>query len=341
MKSKERVAKAVAFKQPDVTPVDYWVLPAAYLKYGTALFDLLKKYPKDFADGEQPGAPYTPPPNYRKGDYTDRFGSLWHQDQDGFLGQISKFPLSDPDSLKTYGFPGPEDGETSLQDIRDLISMPANADKFICADFIRTFERMHFLRGMENLLMDMAYGKDEFFELLDRVVEWNISHLRLVLDELGGRIGGVWFSDDWGSQNSLLISPAMWRKFFKPRYAKMFEVVKKQQKAVFFHSDGFIMDVIEDFIELGVDALNCQINLLGAERLAERFAGRITFHTDLDRQHVQPFGSPADVKNLIRDVTRNLGGRGGGLILCAEIGPDMPFENIRALVEGFNESRMR
>lgn len=336
MTSRELVKKTIKFERTDLIPVDLWILPATYIKYGKKLFNLLKEYPKDFVDMmDLQEENFILPPSHRKGDYIDCFGCLWHQEFDGFLGQIVKHPLEDMQSLDTYKFPPKEEGEITLEQIKKVIPKNRIEKKYFCADFIRTYERMCFLRGMENLLMDLAYQTKEFFTLLDKVVAWNISHLELVLEECGEDIDGIWFSDDWGSQSSLLISPSTWRKIFKPNYKKMFDVVKKYNKNVLFHSDGYILDIIDDLIELGVDVLNCQIKLLDAKILSKKFGGKITFHTDLDRQNILPYGTEEDIKNHIKDVIENLGKYSGGLILNAEIGPDMPYKNIVLLLEEF------
>lgn len=337
MTSKERVKKTIKFEKPDIIPIDYWILPATYIKYGKKIFELLKKHPKDFPDMlDIQEHNFVLPLSHKKGDYIDCFGCIWYQEYDGFLGQIIKHPLEDLDNLKNYKFPEVEDGEITLPQIKDAILKFKKQEKYLGIDFIRTFERMHFLRGMENLLMDMAYQKEDFFILRDLVVNWNVSHLKLVLKE---DIDGIWFSDDWGGQNSLLINPQMWRKFFKPSYKKMFNLVKKYNKDIFFHSDGYIIDIIDDLIEIGVNVLNCQIKLLDEKILSEKFGGRITFHTDLDRQNILPYGTKGDIKNHIEDTIESLGKFKGGLILNAEIGPDVPYENIKVLFGEFERVR--
>lgn len=341
MTSRERVQRAITFGGPDMIPLDCWVLPASFSRHGKKLFDLLKAYPKDIAAAGPLDENNFIPPSYRKGDYTDAFGCLWHQEFDGFLGKIVKCPIESADDFARYEFPGVamlEDG-VSLGDVKRHVAEHRSEGKFFIADFVRTFERMHFMRGMENLLIDMAMGNELFFTLLDKVVEWNIAHVSHVLDEMGGLADAVWFSDDWGTQNSLLINPTAWRKIFKPRYKQMFDVVKSRGKSVMFHSDGFIMDIIGDLNEIGCDAVNCQIELMGAKRLAEQFGGGIAFHTDLDRQNILPFGSPSDIKNHVFNTVEHLGKFDGGLILSSEIGPDMPFENIEALFSAFDEAR--
>ncbi|HOO56876.1 MAG TPA: uroporphyrinogen decarboxylase family protein [bacterium] len=333
MTSREIVDSAVNFRGPERIPIDYWILPATHLKYGGELAALLAEFPKDFPDHMEPEPDGALPPSHRKGVYTDCFGAVWTQEQEGILGQVLTPPLGDWKALGEHPFPDPSDGEITLQQLKSITARSVRENKYTCVDFIRTFERMHFLRGMQNLLMDMALGEKEYLILLDRVAEWNTAHLRIVLDELHDDIDGIWFSDDWGAQKSLFINPVKWREIFKPVYRKMFDVVKEYQKTIFFHSDGFILDIIDDFIEIGVDALNCQVKLMGEENLAERFGGKITFHTDLDRQHILPHGTTEDIRNHVQSVIKHLGKYSGGLILNAEIGPDVPFENIRTLLE--------
>jgi uroporphyrinogen decarboxylase len=335
MTSRERVKRAIRFEKPDLIPIDYWILPATILKYKEKLLNLFKKYPKDFPDNfDYQDFSINLPPSHKKGYFTDAFGCVWRNEYDGFMGQIEEHPLKNLEDIKNYKFPDYDSGEITLKQIKENINKWREKNKYLCCDFIRTFERMHFLRGMENLLIDMAYEKEEFFILLERVVEWNMKHLELVLAE---DVDGIWFSDDWGTQNSLLINPETWRKIFKPYYKKMFDLVKKSNKDIFFHSDGYILEIIPDLIEIGADVLNCQIKLLNAKRLSERFGGKITFHTDFDRQNILPYGTKEDIREHIKDAVDNFGKYSGGLILNAEIGPDIPYQNIEILFEEFEK----
>jgi len=318
-------------------PVDYWILPGSYLKYGDAIFGLLEKYPKDFPESAE--RDNFLPPSHRKGLYKDAFGSVWRQEFDGCIGIVAEHPMSDWSALQTYSLPEITGGEITLEQTKNIIARHKTLEKYVCADFIRTFERLHFIRGMEDVMMDIATGSKDMFLFLERIVEWNIAHIKCVLDAAGDDIDGIWFSDDWGMQRSLLISPRKWREVFKPIYKRMFDFVKGSGKAVFLHSDGCITDIIDDLIELGVNALNCQIELMGAELLAERFGGRIAFHTDLDRQSILPFGTTAELRKHIEKIVAALGGYTGGLILNAEFGPDVPLENIRCVFETFDEIR--
>ena len=116
----------------------------------------------------------------------------------------------------------------------------------------------------------------------------------------------------------------------------MFSKVKSKGLHVWYHSDGDILEIIPDFIELGVDVLNCQASVIDLDQL-NKFAGKIAFRTDIDRQNVLPFVSPNKVKDYVFGLFHNLGTPYGGIIACGEISEDVPLENIKAMYEAFTE----
>ena len=116
----------------------------------------------------------------------------------------------------------------------------------------------------------------------------------------------------------------------------MFSKVKSRGLHVWFHSDGYILEIIPDLIELGVDVLNCQASVIGIKELS-KFAGKIAFRTDIDRQNVLPYVSPGEVKDYVFKLFHQLGTPNGGIIACGEISEDVPLENIKAMYEAFNE----
>jgi uroporphyrinogen decarboxylase len=116
----------------------------------------------------------------------------------------------------------------------------------------------------------------------------------------------------------------------------MFSKVKKQGLDVWFHSDGNILEIMPDIIELGVDVLNCQASVMDINEL-KKYAGKLAFRTDIDRQQVLPFVSPAEVKEYVFGLFHALGTPDGGIIACGEISEDVPLENIKAMYEAFTE----
>ena len=140
--------------------------------------------------------------------------------------------------------------------------------------------------------------------------------------------------DDFGSQSRPLMSLATWRRFFKPRWARVWRVFKEAGLPVIHHSCGHVTDLIPDMIDVGLDVLEPVQPVMDLAYLKREFGKQITFWGGIDTQHVLPYGTPEEVRSHASDVIRTLG-RGGGLIIAPsqEIMPDVPAANIVALVE--------
>jgi uroporphyrinogen decarboxylase len=323
MTSKERVIRAIKFQNPDRLPVDLWYPLATTLKYGNAFETLRKERDYDFER-----APFNDPTtderHFKKGSYTDSWGSLWMNHQDGIMGEVKKYPLDDYDKLVNYNSPiSLLDGKGFEETEQFIID---NNNKFILGGWISIFERMQFLRGTENLYMDLAEDCDELYEL--RQIVWDF-YKKYLSQWLKFDIDAVCFGDDYGSQTSLLISKKTFQKVFKPVYLDLFKMIKQSGKYIFFHSDGYIMELYDEFIEMGVDAINSQLFCMGVEKVAERFAGKICFWGEISRQDTLPYGTQDDIQMAADLMKKHLYVNGGGLIGQCEAGADVPFENIR------------
>jgi uroporphyrinogen decarboxylase len=336
MKSRERVRKAIHFDYPDRVPISHAILPAAQYKYGVDLNRIIEDVHEDFGWAFLPDMKSEDlPPLYRKGRNYDDFGTLWQVEDEGICGIPVRWPLEDWKDFDAFRWPEFDAGPPTTR----LYSghMEGENDEYYARGaWITFFEQMQQLRGMENLLLDLAYGSKKVYRLRDELLEFN---LRWIDNWLGYEYDGLHFADDWGSQNSLLISPDFWRQFFKPVYKKMFRRVTGAGMDVHFHSDGYIIDIIPDLLDIGVTVLNCQIPVIGMERLKKKFAGQVCFRTDLNRQGIMPFGTPDEVRKHILEIFDNLGSEKGGIIACGEIGPDTPIENIKTMYETFSSYR--
>jgi uroporphyrinogen decarboxylase len=336
MTSRERVRKAIRFDYPDRPPISHAILPSALLHHGDALRRILDSVREDFGWDYLPDLPLESfPPYYRKGRHADGFGVVWESSEDGEYGLPVEKPLSDWSRYEAFAWP---DFEVKAPTHRLYSGHMVGADPrwYSRGGWVTFFETMQELRGFEDLLADIAMGEGSAYALRDGMLAFN---LRLVDKFLALDYDGVHFADDWGTQTALMISPELWRSFFKPCYAKMFEKARLAGKDVHFHSDGYIIDIIPDLIDLGVSVINCQSNCMGNEEIGRRFKGRICFRTDIDRQKVMTFGKPAEVKRHIGELFRSLGSAKGGVIACGEIGRDTPLDNIRAMYEAFSDFR--
>lgn len=149
--------------------------------------------------------------------------------------------------------------------------------------------------------------------------------------------------DDFGTQRGMLIYPQIWRRIFKPRYARVFRELKELNPAIkiAYHSCGSIVPIIPDLIEIGLDILNpLQPRAAGMDGkiLKKKYGDRLSFFGAIDEQKVLPFKSPEEVKEEVRVKISDLA-PGGGYILAPahNIQPDTPLENIFAMYEAVNE----
>lgn len=329
MNSKERVVRTLRFENPDRIPVDLWYLPSTVIKYGQDLKVLMDKYPVDFASPDY-NDPTMGEEHFKKGSYTDKWGVGWLNLQEGIHPEAKFWPLEDYSKLDSYRppFETLDEGWDNIES-----SIKRNSNRFIIANTGNPFERMQFLRGTEKLYMDLAEGSNEVYRLRDMVFEF---YMERAIRWVRYDIDAIAIFDDWGSQNSLLISPAMWRSFFKPVYREIIDIGRQAGKFILFHSDGNIMEIYDDFIELGVDAINSQIWCIGVEAVASKFAGRITFWGEISRQDTLPYGKPSDISKAAEMMKSHLWVNGGGLIGQGEAGHDVPLENIEALLKCWN-----
>ena len=322
MTSRERVCRALRFETPDRIPRQLWVLPAAYLTHGWDLVECIQRYPADI----NPRQPILPelPLLYRKGTHVDEWGSTWFNLQDGMAGEVRIPAVAEWSALDRLK-PPPLDGLEAEFRQRSA-HCPDAFHSLVAGSF---FERLQYLRGTEKLYMDLVDQPPELTRLRDIVLEHLLDSIDIALR---CPCDAIQFADDWGSQRSLLISPTLWRDFFKPCYRMLFDRVHAAGKFVFMHSDGFILDLLEDWIELGVDALNCQVWLMQPEALTP-FRGRITFWGELDRQHLLPHGSPADIRHAVSTMVKTLSTPQGGLIGQSEIDGLTPLANVEAVLQ--------
>lgn len=163
------------------------------------------------------------------------------------------------------------------------------------------------------------------------------------LRELGDNVDIIKIGDDLGMQSGLLISPKMYREILKPIHADYIAFIKERTKAkVFFHTDGDVYDLVDDFVEIGIDILNPIQTSAGKmadlEGLKTRYGKRICFCGAIDTFRILPYGTPEQVRQEVRRVIQVLA-PGGGYLLAAvhTLLDEVPGENILAMVDAAEE----
>ena len=334
--SRERVKRALRFQHPDRVPRQLWHLPGVAMFRADELASMLVNYPSDFGApdahyGEAQRALGTPSV---VGVYVDEWGCPWTVGEPGVVGEVKEPPLGDWAALDRLMPPHEILKNADLSRVNESC---AQSELFILAGTtVRPFERMQFLRGTENLFMDLAYGVAEVWRLRDLVHEFFLQEIEMWVET---DVDAISFMDDWGSQQSLLISPKMWREIFKPLYADYSRLIHRAGKHVFMHSDGHISAIYPDLIEIGIEAINSQLFCMDFEELGQKYRGQITFWGEIDRQHLLPFGTPDEVKGAVQRVRRVLDDGTGGVIAQCEWGLDTPAENVAAVFDAWMEPK--
>lgn len=326
MTSRERVKKALCFDEVDRIPVENAFGGALQEKYPSDVSGLPYQYPAGKSWGE---------PN-RKGRRMDIWGCIWETGEDGVCGEVKESPLRDGwGGLKTFRPPFEILEKADLSSVNPAC---ATSEKFMIAKWEtmpNPFERMQHLRGTEQLYMDLAEMEPEIYQLRDMVHEYFMKQMELWCHT---DVDAVHISDDWGSQHSLLISPDLWRTFFKPLYKDYCQLAHSHGKLVLMHSDGYIMDIIPDLIEVGVHAVNAQIFCMPIEELAEKYAGKICFWGEIDRQRLLTFGTPQEVRAAVQRVARAfLKNKRTGVVGHCCWGKDHRAENVEAVFDEWSK----
>ncbi len=286
MTPRQVVAATVSFAGPDRLPRSF---PAPY--------------GNDFA-----GVGMTPSPDARPGNGTDEWGAVWENIGVCRLGEVKHFPIRDWRDFDPAKAPDItlESRWSQLAGARERAG-----DQYLLANGISLYERVHFLRGLENTWLDIYTNPDELRALIDLLVEMN---LHAIGRYAAAGADGYIFCDDWGLQDRLMISPEKWREFWKPAYARVYAAAKAAGLQTFLHSCGYILDILPDLVEIGLEVIQMdQQENMGLDRLAQ-FAGKIAFWCPVDIQATMCRGSLADIRAYCHRLVAKLGTPRGGFL---------------------------
>ncbi|MGQ9472544.1 MAG: uroporphyrinogen decarboxylase family protein [Candidatus Caldatribacteriaceae bacterium] len=328
MDERERIVRAISFEKTDLVPYHIDFTIPARLKMVEYLgdIDFEKRIGNHlaFVKAIAPGAFREVAPLYIQ----DEWGVVWNRTIDPDIGNPE--PILSRPSLSGYRFPDPEDP-------RRFLSIPPfveeNQRKFkLLRQTYTLFERAWSLRGMENLLSDFIVNPDFVEDLFDHITSFNVKVMEKALD-MG--LDGVYFGDDWGWQQGLIMGARLWRKFIKPRMAEMIAVAKKKGKETFLHCCGKVEEIFPDLVEIGLDVFNpFQPEVMDTFALKKKYYGRLCFFGGISIQRLLPFGTKEEVKKEVKRILQELGNGGGYIAAPSHALPkDIPCENILSMLE--------
>jgi uroporphyrinogen decarboxylase len=331
--SRERVTRCLRFEYPDRVPRDLWTLPWATNRFPETLETMRRRFPTDFGG---PANVYLPSSRtrgerYDAGEFTDEWGCKFINIQAGVHGEVKEPVLPNIADWQSVLPPHETLPEDRIH-ARDTVNRScAETDLFMkgaCCP--RPWERYQFLRGTAASMMDFMQPENGVEELLSLIHQFYLEEIEFWVTT---DVDAIMFMDDWGAQQQLLIPPDIWRTYFKPLYRDYCDIAHAHGKFVFMHSDGYIAEIYEDIIEVGVDALNSQLFCMDIDDLARRARGKITFWGEIDRQHVLPSPEPEVGRQAVRKVADRLYDVSGGVIAQFELGPGCNPETAVAIFD--------
>ena len=268
--------------------------------------------------------------NFKNENWTDHWGVRWQTELDGLYPVDTYHPLSDIKKIDDFQWPDPwkltwtQQEQDHLEAIdRDAIVVGGVHVRFLC-------ERLCCLMGMDNFMVAMYEDPERVQILIDRITDYNLVVFQRLI-ELDVDILHV--SEDLGTQQALMMSPEMFRKFLLPAYEKMFSMPRSRGVLIDFHSCGCIQEIVSDLISAGVSILNpLQAKANDQREIKSVVNGKMAILGGIDSTIVLN-GTPKDVRSEIRRAFEILKPGGGWLAGPDQVIVGAPKNNVEALWE--------
>lgn len=341
MTEKENFIKAIEFGSPEWIPVSVSLGWRVWNKYRERLEEIVLSHPKIFGKREKNSVDFDGDqgPGYRAGEYfRDNWGCVWYSNSNGIEGRVVESPLADWKRLETYEFPDyalkTERESRDWKKIKTDIENKKRNGELIFVYGDRLFDRLYFLRGFENLMIDIAEDNPNLIMLIYMLTEHELK-LMDKWKEIG--VDVIYFHSDIGTQNGLMISPDKFRKYVKPMFKTVFSACKNAGARVYFSSDGNLLEIVDDLVECGVSLHDPQLRANTLEGIKERYKRKLCVNLDLDAQSL-PFCGPAEIEDQIKYSIDELFLKEGGLMMSFDVRDDnVSLEIITALIESLEK----
>jgi len=277
-------------------------------------------------------------------EYQDMWGIRWQYMQDAYMVNSSPLTNATIEDIERHPWPDPEDPRLIAGLAERAKHLYKNTDYVLVGDAIKggILTKALQIRGYEQMFADLVDDIPLAEALMDKLLEVYKQFYSAFLRAVGPYIDMIYFTDDIGGQNAMMISPTTFRTLVKPRIAELIDHIKSEADVKFlYHTCGTVAPVVDDIIDMGVDILNpIQTSAMGMDTdyLKEMYGDRICFHGGIDVQQMMPFSTPEEVRFDVAKRIHQLG-RGGGYILatCHNMGSDIPPINVETMFEAAKE----
>lgn len=352
---RENYLRNAAFRGPQWIPSTVVVSGASWDQWRGEMEAVVIRHPTifpHFAPGSIDFENHDYGPGRRAGEtYTDAWGCVWRSTIDGIAGAVIEHPLADWASLESFVPPDPLADDESAPASALWGRRPDNWQREVgrleaarrdgrlaqaSVGHGLLFLLLGDLRGFANFMADLAAAEPR----LDALTAMAGRYTMAQIDRLASAHPDVIeFGDDLGSQTASIPGPRHFARHIAPTYRAWFERCHQAGALVAYHSDGYIMDIVDELLATGIDVLNPQDLVNGVENLARDVKGRVCIRLDIDRQKVLPYGSATEIRELVEMETRLLGDPAGGLEFICGIYPPTPPANLDALCLALEEFR--
>lgn len=365
MKHRERVLKAIELSETDRCPIDFGGSSATTLtdiaydnfkeilnyknetrymnKKGRTVLpdeDILKMFDIDTRPLLAGKPDYWEDIYYEDGTYIDEWKVKWEKAESGhYINKHQSLKEGTSDELDKYDWPIVED-PGRIRGLKERAERLYNETDYAIIFSLPSgiVHQCTYLRGFSDFLVDLLANPEYAQQLFDKVEEIWLGIAKYMLKEIGSNVDVVLFADDVGIQNSLLISPDIYHRMIKPSHKRILDKIKEITEAkILYHTCGAVEPLVDDFIDIGVDALNpiqVRANGMNPSILKEKYGDRIAFWGGIDTQDLLCHRGEIEVRENVQESMRILG-EGGGYVVASvhNMQDDVKPQNIKAMLE--------
>lgn len=349
MNARERVLTAIHHERPDRVPVNFRstdiVAERLCARHGFSYEDLLNYFQVDFREVIPP---YNGPAlAHTENTYYDEWGVrrkilVTERSRDIFVDESPLADVEDEEDLErilNYKWPSPDDYDFSVvEKMCDSYEGYSICGPGIhCEGYHGVFHQLTYLFGMENAMMLLATEEELMKAACQKITDYWVGYFDRLLTASKGKMDLIFYKDDMGSQNSLLVSQDMFLKYFAPALKQLNDMCASHNAFMIYHTCGSVQPLIPDFLDAGVtilDPIQTSAKNMDIEVLEQRFGKDLVFHGGMDTQHDLPGMTVEEIEALTKKTIATLGKDGGYLFSPSHrIQQDTPLENIEKMYE--------